>query len=58
VTLLARTSSKIDRIRVGDVTGDRVDDVLAIEGESGAQSLVVFPQCSSREQSACTGGGQ
>ncbi len=56
VTLLARMSSKLDRIRVGDVTGDRIDDVLAVEGESGAQSLVVFPQCSSREQAACTGG--
>lgn len=57
VGLLGRTASKIDRLRAGDVTGDGVDDVLAIEGESGAQSLVVVPQCSSREQAACTGGG-
>ncbi|MGE0396243.1 MAG: FG-GAP repeat domain-containing protein [Kofleriaceae bacterium] len=58
ITLLARTSSKLDRVIAGDVTGDGVDDVLAVEGESGAQSLVVFPQCSSREQAACAGGGQ
>jgi hypothetical protein len=58
VSLLARMSSKVDRVRVGDVTGDRVDDVLVVEGDSGAQSLVVFPQCSSRQLAACTGGGQ
>ncbi|MFN0250200.1 MAG: FG-GAP repeat domain-containing protein [Kofleriaceae bacterium] len=56
VGILARTSSRLDRIHVGDVTGDRVDDVLAIEGESGAQTLVVFRHCSSREQASCAGG--
>ena len=56
VVLLARTSTAIGRLHAGDVTGDRVDDVLVIEGESGAQSLVVFPQCSSRDAAVCTGG--
>jgi hypothetical protein len=60
VTALARTRTRIGALRVGDVTGDGVQDVIGIEGESGAQSLVVFPQCSSRNLSACargTGGG-
>jgi hypothetical protein len=58
IDLVARTSSRLDRIHVGDVTGDRVEDLLAIEGESGAQTLVVFRHCSSRDQASCTGGGQ
>ncbi|MDX2087270.1 MAG: VCBS repeat-containing protein [Kofleriaceae bacterium] len=53
VSLLARTSARLEGLRVGDVTGDGVDDVLAIEGESGAQSLVVFPQCDSRDLASC-----
>ncbi|HVK88145.1 MAG TPA: VCBS repeat-containing protein [Kofleriaceae bacterium] len=53
VSVLARTSSKLEAIRAGDVTGDGVDDVLAIEGESGAQSLIVFPQCDSRDRATC-----
>lgn len=53
VSLLARTSARLEGIRVGDVTGDGVDDVLAIEGESGAQSLVVFPQCDARDLASC-----
>jgi hypothetical protein len=56
VTVLARTRTRIGALRVGDVTGDGVDDVVGIEGDSGAQSLVVFPQCSSRNLSACARG--
>ncbi|MDB4960345.1 MAG: hypothetical protein JWP01_344 [Myxococcales bacterium] len=56
VTVLARTRSQIGALRVGDVTGDGVDDVVGIEGDSGAQSLVVFPQCSSRTLSTCVRG--
>lgn len=60
VSVLARTPTRIGAVRVGDVTGDGLDDVIALEGESGAQSLVVFAQCSSRNLAACargTGGG-
>lgn len=61
VTVLARTQTRLGALRIGDVTGDGLDDVIAIEGENGAQSLVVFPQCSSRNLAACSrgaGGGQ
>lgn len=54
VSFLVRTTADLESIRVGDVTGDGVDDVLAIEGDSGARSLSVFPQCSSRGLAACT----
>lgn len=60
VTPLARSPLRLARLHVGDVTGDGLDDVLAIEGDSGARSLVVFPQCSSRDAVACgrgAGGG-
>jgi hypothetical protein len=53
VALLARTSARLEGLRVGDVTGDGVDDVLAIEGDRGAQSLVVFPQCDARDLASC-----
>ncbi len=56
VTVLARTQ-RLGALRIGDVTGDGLDDVIAIEGDSGAQSLVVFPQCSSRNLGACARGG-
>ena len=36
-------------IRVGDVTGDGLDDVVATVGTTGTQSILTFPQCSSRQ---------
>jgi hypothetical protein len=52
----------LSSVRVGDVTGDGVEDVVAIEGERGAQSLIVYRQCSSRDVTTCqrtsAGSGQ
>jgi len=53
-TELARGTA-LRALRVADVTGDRVDDVVAIQGDGGASSLIVFPQCSSRELASCRG---
>ncbi|MGE0872874.1 MAG: FG-GAP repeat domain-containing protein [Kofleriaceae bacterium] len=50
---LAHTTTHLTAIKVGDVTGDGVDDVVAIEGEAGAQAMLVYPQCSSRTAEAC-----
>ena len=36
-------------IQVGDVTGDGVDDIVAIRGDAGARSLTVLVQCDSRD---------
>ncbi len=47
-TVLASVTAELREVHVGDVTGDGVDDVSAIEGDSGSRELVVFPQCSSR----------
>jgi len=47
-TFLAQATA-LAAIRTGDVTGDGVDDVIAVAGDSGARSLVVFPQCTSRD---------
>ena len=35
-------------IRVDDVTGDGLDDVIAVIGNGGSRSLIVFRQCSTR----------
>ncbi len=40
-------------IRVGDVNGDGVDDVVALQGDSGSQALVAYRQCTSREAESC-----
>jgi hypothetical protein len=52
VSLEARANG-MQRIRAGDVTGDGVDDVIAVVGTGGSQSLIVFKQCDSRELGAC-----
>jgi hypothetical protein len=46
-------------IRVADVTGDGVDDVVALQGDAGSQTLVTYRQCTSREAASCrlTAGG-
>lgn len=59
---LVHASSSLTAIRIGDVTGDGVADVVGLDGVVGARSLVVYPQCSSRELERCrpapgTGGG-
>jgi len=40
-------------IRVADINGDGVDDVVALQGDGGAQTLVAYRQCTSREAGAC-----
>ncbi len=47
--VLAHSASTLTQLQVGDVTGDGVDDVVAVVGDAGSQSLVVFPQCTSRD---------
>lgn len=58
VVELARVPEVLEVIRVGDVTGDGVDDIAAIAVDHGSETLEVFRQCSSRDAAACTGGGQ
>lgn len=58
VTELSRIPDLLDALRVGDVTGDGVDDVAAIAVDHGSESLQVFRQCSSRDASVCSRGGQ
>jgi hypothetical protein len=61
VEQLAHTANSLSQLQVGDVTGDGVDDIVAITGDPGARSLVVFPQCTSNDVScqhaATTGMG-
>lgn len=47
--VLAHSTSALSQIQIGDVTGDGLDDVVALDGDAGSHSLVVFPQCSSRD---------
>ena len=56
ISVLGRTQTKLLAVRAGDVTGDGIDDVIALEGDSGAQSLVVFAQCTSRNLVECARG--
>ena len=53
--VLLHTASSLGSIEIGDVTGDGVDDVVALEGASGTESLVVYAQCTSRDAASCTG---
>jgi hypothetical protein len=55
-TELVRSTRDLRGIRIGDVDGDGLDDVVAVAGDPGEQTLVVFRQCSSRELATC--GGQ
>jgi hypothetical protein len=52
VDRIASTGSELTTLRAGDVTGDRVDDLVLLEGET-VTSLVVFPQCTSRDAASC-----
>jgi len=47
-SLLARGTS-LTGIRIGDVTGDGVDDVIGVAGDQ----IVVFPQCTTRNLDSC-----
>lgn len=40
-------------LRVADVTGDGVDDVVAVQGDGSATALVVYPQCTTRDSDTC-----
>ncbi len=55
---LSRVPELLEALRVGDVTGDGLDDIAALSNDHGAQTLEVFRQCSSRDASVCRGGGQ
>ena len=48
-TIVATGLPPLRQIAVGDVTGDGVDDVVAIRGDSGDRALTVLVQCSSRD---------
>jgi hypothetical protein len=52
VDRLANTGEAITAVRAGDVTGDHVDDVLLLAGET-VTSLIVYPQCTSRDAATC-----
>jgi hypothetical protein len=51
--VLLRTPRDLRALRAGDITGDGLDDLVAIAGGQGDQSLVAFPQCSSRTLATC-----
>jgi hypothetical protein len=54
VDRLASIGDDLGMLRTGDVTGDHVDDLVLLGGE-GVTSLVVFPQCTSRDAASCQG---
>ncbi len=54
---LATTGDQLDMVRAGDVTGDHVDDLVLLAGD-GVTSLVVFPQCTSRDVATCHGASE
>jgi hypothetical protein len=39
-----------DELRIGDVTGDRIDDVIAISRGGAISTLRIYPQCTSRDR--------
>jgi hypothetical protein len=54
VDRLATTGDELSALRAGDVTGDHVDDLVLLAGDT-VTSLVVFPQCTSRDAATCHG---
>jgi hypothetical protein len=46
---------KLEIIQLADVTGDHVDDLVALDGTGGISSLQVYPQLTTREKAACVG---
>lgn len=56
--VLARSSDDLRYVRGGDVNGDGLDDVIAAAGDRGNQTLVVFPQCSTRDLATCQLGAK
>ena len=57
ITELSRVPGGLEALRVGDVTGDGLDDIAALANDHGAETLEVFRHCSSRDVSVCRGGG-
>jgi hypothetical protein len=43
----------IERIEIGDVNGDGIDDVLALEVASPFPNLLVITQCTSKDAAGC-----
>lgn len=54
-TIVASGLPDLRQIVVGDVTGDGIDDIVAIRGDSDNRSITVLVQCSSRDL-ACQAG--
>lgn len=57
VDRMITTGAALTTLRAGDVTGDRVDDLVLLEGDS-VTSLVVYPQCTSRDAASCRGASE
>jgi len=53
ITPLEAHAVGMTAIQTGDVTGDGVDDVIAMVGTGGSQSVIVFVQCTSRDVGSC-----
>lgn len=56
VERVATVPAPVTALRGGDVTGDGVDDLILLGGET-VSTLIVYPQCTSRDL-ACIGGGK
>jgi hypothetical protein len=55
-TSLLAPAAGVHALAVADVTGDGIDDVVAVQRAGGSQSVIVFPQCSSRTAASCRAG--
>jgi hypothetical protein len=52
---LVTVPRKLEVIQLADVTGDRVHDLVALDGGSGITSLQIYPQLTTREKAVCVG---
>ena len=56
ITELVRTIGEVQRVVVGDVDGDGLDDLIAQVAVGGQLQIEVFTQCAAHDVSRCTGG--
>jgi hypothetical protein len=52
-TVLLRGISTARELRVGDIDGNGIDDLLTVDRETAVPTLRIYRQCTAREATTC-----